>query len=149
VSSSYSTDDETTTTTVSEKLARALDAISRESTVTYGQMLRRLDRVRVRIRVDDELFDVASDAARGLMRVEAVDGDACVVIETSRAVVRNVLAGRSTLAEVLRSGALTAHGTLRDLVAVFSALEAFVHGAIRSRATAALFGDFQTEGAVG
>jgi hypothetical protein len=149
VSSSYSTDDETATTTVSEQLACALDAISRESTVTYGQMLRRLDRVRVRIRVDDELFDVASDAARGFMRVEAVDGDARVAIETSRAVVRNVLAGRSTLAEVLRSGALTANGTLRDLVAVLSALEAFVHGAIRSRATAALFGDFQTEGAVG
>jgi hypothetical protein len=148
VSSNCSTDEElTSATAVATQLARALDAIARESTVTYGLMLRRLDWVRVRIRVDDELFDVASDAARGVLRVEPVDGEARVVIETSRAVVRDVLAGRSTLPEVLRSGALTARGTLRDLVAVLSALEAFVHGAVRSRATAELFHDFQTEGA--
>jgi hypothetical protein len=147
VSSNSSTDEQMTTTTVAAQLARALDAIAREATVTYGQMVRRLDRVRVRIRVDDELFDVASDVARGFLRVEPVGGDARVMIETSRAVVRDVLAGRSTLPEVLRTEELTARGTLRDLVAVLSALEAFVHGAVRSRATAALFEDFQTEGA--
>jgi hypothetical protein len=141
-----SSTDARTVTPVATQLAVALDALARESTATHRQMLRRLDGVRVRIRVDDERFDFATDAARGLVHVEPVAGDAHVTIETSRAVVREVLAGRDTLAGALRTGALTALGALHDLVAVLSALEAFVHGAVRSRATAALFEDFQAEG---
>jgi len=147
VSSNSSTDDGPPTP-VATQLSGAFNALARESTVTHRQMLRRLDQVRVRIRVDDELFDIATDAARGVVQVEQVDGEARVTIATSRAVVHDVLAGRRTLPEVLREGTLTAYGALRDLVAVLSALEAFVHGAVRSRATAELFEDFETEGAV-
>jgi hypothetical protein len=149
VSSSYFTDEPVAQVTpVAAQLARAFDALARESTGTHRQMLRRLDQLRVRIRVDEEQFDIAADAARGLVQVDRVDGDARVTIETTRVVVRDVLAGGCTLPEVLRAGTLTARGTLRDLVAVFSALEVFVHGAVRSRATAGLFEDFQTEGGV-
>jgi hypothetical protein len=152
VSSSYFTDEApvrvTPVTPVAAQLARAFDALARESAGSYREVLRRLDHLRVRIRVDDERFDVATDAARGLVQVDRAAGDARVTIETTRAVVRDVLAGRCTLAEVLRAGSLTACGTLRDLVAVLHALEAFVHGAARSRETARMFGDFQTEGVV-
>jgi hypothetical protein len=106
-------------------------------------MARRLGRLRVRISVDDEVFEVARE--EDTVRVSDADGSATVFIETSRAVVRDVLSGRCTLAATLREDALRARGALRDLVAVLAALEAFVHGAVRCEGLAALFDEFQTE----
>ena len=102
--------------------------------------------VRVRIQVDDEVFDVA----RKRVRVPRVSPRRRRRIRLDRydaaAVVRDVLTGRRMMAEVTPSRRpLRARGVLRDLVATLAALEAFVHGAIRCHAMSALFDEFQTE----
>jgi hypothetical protein len=57
--------------------------------------------------------------------------------------VRSVLAGDRSLADALRDDALVARGSLRDLVTVLAALDAFVHGAVRCREMPELFEEFQ------
>ena len=117
--------------------------LDRDVPRAHTEIGNRLGGLRVRLIVDDEVFDVANvDGGPGV--VDAAD-DVSVTIATTQAVVRDVLAGRRTLAEVLRADALRARGALRDLVAVLAALDAFVHGAVRCRAMSDLFDDFRTE----
>ena len=143
MSLSSSTENSSPIAGTAARLARAFDVMAGEAERAHDAIARRLGRRRVRIRVDDEAFDVV--AVHGAPQVTKPEGDALVTIETSRALVRSVLAGRVTLAEGLRTDALRARGALRDLVAVLSALEAFVHGAVRCAAMPELFDDFQRE----
>jgi hypothetical protein len=79
------------------------------------------------------------------LRSHSPNDEADVAIGTSRATIREVLAGTTTMDEALHTDGLEARGTLRDLVAVLAALEAFVHGALRCEHMAELFDEFQTE----
>jgi hypothetical protein len=143
VSSSSSTDRIPAPSPVATQLARAFALLAGEVPSIHTEVAARLGTVRVRLTVDDEVFDVANiDGAPRV--IDAVD-DASVTIATTQAVVRDVLAGGRTMAEVVRDDALRALGPLRDLVAVLAALDAFVHGAIRCHAMSALFDEFQTE----
>jgi hypothetical protein len=143
VSSSSCTEAVTVSTAVSAQLECAFQLLAREVRPAHKELGRRLGRRRVRIRVDDEVFDVAT--VHGIPRLSDPHGDAHITIETSRDLVRQVLAGRCSLADALRNDALRARGALRDLVALLAALEAFVHGAVRCEAMPVLFDKFQTE----
>jgi hypothetical protein len=143
VSSNCSTDARADASTVAAQLTRAFELLAYDCCAAHTEMARRLGERRVRIGVDDETFDVAS--LRGLVRVCDPEGDALVTIDTSRALVRQVLAGACTLEQALRNDSLRARGALRDLVAVLAALEAFVHGAVRCAAMPQLFDRFHTE----
>jgi hypothetical protein len=143
VSSSCSTEPSPPEAAVGPQLARAFSLLGRNAPAAHDEIARRLGAVRVRIRVDDEVFDVARK--RSVPRVCAAEGSASVSIDTTRAVVRDVLTGRRMMAEVIRVDALRVRGALRDLVATLAALEAFVHGAVRCAAVADLFDEFLTE----
>jgi hypothetical protein len=144
VSSNCSTDTRAGAPTVAAQLTSALDILESDVRTAHAEMARRLGERRVRISVDEETFDVAP--LRGRLRVSEPEGDASVTIETSRALMREVLSGECPLEQALRNDSLRARGTLRDLVAVLSALEAFVHGAVRcGAAMPKLFDQFQTE----
>jgi hypothetical protein len=124
-------------------LTSAFELLARDVQAAYTEIARRLGERRVRISVDGETFDVA--APEGLARVCRPEGDPVVTIETTRALVRQVLAGACSLEQALHDDSLRARGTLHDLVAVLAALEAFVHGAVRCEAMPKLFDQFQTE----
>jgi hypothetical protein len=141
--SSSSSAEEPQPTAVAEQLDRAFRILACDVPVAHREVALRLGAVRVRIHIDDEVLDVA--CAHEQPQVLSPSGAAAVTFATTRATVRDVLAGRSTLAEVLRNDTLRARGTLRDLVAVLAALDAFVHGAIRCEAMPELFDEFQTE----
>lgn len=143
MSSSSSTEVAPTTTGTGARLARAFVIVAGDAEQAHDAIGRRLGTRRVRIRIDDEAFDVV--AVHGAPQVSQVEGDASVTIETSRHLVREVLGGRVTVAEALRTDDLRARGALRDLAAVLSALEAFVHGAVRCDAMPELFDEFQKE----
>jgi hypothetical protein len=143
VSSNSSTERALLPGSVAAKLSHAFVILAHQCRPAHDEIARRIDGPRVRIKVDDEVFDVAS--MQGVPRVSNPEGHPSVTIETSRSLVDDVLAGRCTLAEGLRDDALRARGTLRDLVAVLAALEAFVHGAVRCEAMPELLDDFQTE----
>lgn len=143
VSSSSSTDLDPASAHVAGRLAHAFGILAAEAQTAHGEIARRLGERRVRIAIDDEVFDVT--VMQGEPRVCEPHGDALVTIATSRALVRDVLAGRCSVAEALRDDSLRARGALRDLVAALGALEAFVHGAVRCKAMPALFQEFQTE----
>ena len=143
MSSNSSTEPRPGAPAVATQLTSAFDFLACEVPAAHTEMARRLGERRVRIRVDNETFDVA--ALRGLVRVCVPEGDPPVAIDTSRALVRQVLAGACSLEQALRDDRLRARGALRDLVAVLSALEAFIHGAVRCEAMPKLFDEFQTE----
>jgi hypothetical protein len=128
---------------VAAQLAEAFDLLVRHVPAAHRELGRRLGRVRVRIGVDDERFDVT--AHDGVLCVNEVEGDESVSIDTSRTVIADVLGGRRRLSDALRDDTLRARGALRDLVAVLSALEAFVQGAVRCSGMTALFDAFQRE----
>jgi hypothetical protein len=145
VSSSSSTDTAWSAPgSIATRLAAAFDHLACDTPELHRALAEALGALRARIRVDDEVFDVV--AVRRAPTVCAVHGTASVSIDTSRAVVHDVLGGRVTMAEALRDDTLRVRGALRDLVAVLHAIETFVHGAVRSRSVAALFQEFQEEG---
>jgi hypothetical protein len=129
--------------TVAAYLERAFGILAHDAPVAHAEIARRLGAARVHIQIDDEAFEVA--CARDQPQVLFASGNATVVIETTHECVRDVLAGRTTLAGALHGDALRARGALRDLVAVLGALDAFVHGAVRCGEMSAIFDEFQTE----
>jgi hypothetical protein len=139
VSSSSSTDG----ASIATLLARALELMQGGCPAALDELGRCLADVTVGLRVDDESFDVRVEAGMAIVGPPA--GPATVTISTSRAAVRAVLSGQRTLADAVRADAVRARGPLRDLVAVLGALEAFVHGAVRSAAAERLHDDFQNE----
>jgi hypothetical protein len=131
-----------TSPTIATQLEVAFALLARSVPTALDEIARRLGTRRVRITVDDEAFDVI---ATDKLRVTSPTDEADVTIATSRATIRDVLAGITTMDEALHTDGLEARGTLRDLVAVLNALEAFVHGAVRCEHMAELFDEFQTE----
>jgi hypothetical protein len=139
VSSSSSTDG----ASIATLLARALELMEGGCPAALDELGRCLSGVTVGLRVDDESFDVRVEDGKAIVGPPA--GPATVRISTSRVAVRAVLSGQRTLADAVRADAVRARGPLRDLVAVLGALEAFVHGAVRSAAVEQLHDDFQGE----
>jgi hypothetical protein len=142
VSSSSSTE-APRSTTIAESLERAFRILASDAPAAHREIACRLGAARVRITVDDEVLEVAR--VQNEIQVLRSSGLATVTIDTTREAVRDVLAGRHTLADALRDDALRAFGALHDLVAVLAALDAFVHGAVRCRTMPELFDEFQTE----
>jgi hypothetical protein len=130
---------------VATLLKRAFEVLGSGCPRAHREMARRLGDSTVRLSVDDEVFDVHVE--RDAPRVRAPAGSPTVSVCTTRSAVRAVLAGRRRLADAVRADEVRAEGRLRDLVAVFEALEAFVHGAVRCDKIAQLYDDFQHEGA--
>jgi hypothetical protein len=143
VSSSSSTETSRPEDRIATLLAHAFELMQSDAPGAYAEMARRLGRSTVRIAVDDDIFDVRVE--HDVPRVRDPHDHATVSVRTSRATVRDVLAGRRTLAGALRADELRAEGRASDLVAVLEALEAFVHGAVRCDAVAQLYHDFQRE----
>jgi hypothetical protein len=143
VSSSSSSDRAAAHDAVAAQLTQAFALLANQATPAHRALARRLGPRRVRINIDRESFDVIADG--GAPRVAAAAGPVTVSISTSRKVVRDVLAGRRTMADALRDDSLRAFGALRDLVAVLAALDAFVHGAVRCESMSELFDAFQKE----
>ena len=106
MSSSSSTDRIPAPAPVATQLAHAFALLAAEVPSIHMEIAARLGTVRVRLAVDDEVFDVAN-IERVPRVIDAVD-DASVTIATTQAVVRDVLAGRRTMAEVVRADALRA-----------------------------------------
>src|SRR5262249_44303165 len=117
-----------TRTSIAVQLDDAFRLLARNVPTALDEISRRLGPSRVRITVDDERFDVGTTDK---LRITEARGEADVEITTSRATIRDVLAGNTTMDEALHTDGLEARGSLRDLVAVLSALEAFIHGAVR------------------
>jgi hypothetical protein len=128
---------------VATLLDRALMLLARDAPDAHNELARRLGDGHVRICIDAEVFDV--ECVNGSVRVFAPHGAPSVVVETTRAVVHEVLGGQRTIVTALHGDELRARGSLRNLITVLTALEAFVHGAVRSGAVAELFDDFQSE----
>jgi hypothetical protein len=128
---------------VGELLSRAFDAVRRDCPGAHAEVARRLTGVTVRLSVDDEVFGV--DVHEGAPQVRPPDGSPTVSIGTTRAVVGDVLAGHRGLTDAVRADDVRATGSLAHLVAVLEALEAFVHGAVRSREAPRLYDEFQGE----
>jgi hypothetical protein len=125
-------------------LERAFDVLRGGCPRAHAEMARRLGSATVRLAVDEETFDVR--VGRGAPRIYPPDGMPTVLVRTTRAALRAVLAGRRTLADAVRADEVRAEGRLPDLVALLGALEAFVHGAVRCDAIALLYHDLQSEG---
>jgi hypothetical protein len=129
---------------IAARLSEAFEHLASDTPELHRALAEALAGLQVRIRVDDEVFDVV--ALRRAPTVCDAQGSASVSIETARAVVHDVLGGRVTMAQALHDDTLRVRGALGDLVAVLHAIETFVHGAVRSRSVAALFHVFQAEG---
>ncbi len=130
---------------VATLLTRAFEVLGSGCPRAHAEMARRLGSATVRLAVDDETFDVRVE--RGAPRIYPPDGMPTVLVRTTRAALKAVLAGRRTLADAVRADEVRAEGRLPDLVALLGALEAFVHGAVRCDKIARLYDDFQREGA--
>jgi hypothetical protein len=144
VSSSSFTDAEAVPVSIATMLDRAFAHMELGCPMAFDEIARRLAGVTVRLAVDEETFDVR--VADGAPRVGPPVGVAGVEVTTSRAAVRAVLSGETTLAEAVRADRVRATGRLVDLVALLDALDAFVHGAVRSEGIEQLYDDFQHEG---
>jgi hypothetical protein len=128
---------------VAPLLERAFAAIRHDCPGAHAALARRLAGATVRLAVDDEVFDV--DVHGGAPRVRAPEGPPSVSVRTSRAAVSDVLAGRRSLADAVWADDVEVTGSLGDLVDVLEALEAFVHGAVRSGEATRLLDEFQGE----
>ena len=143
MSSSSSTEDRRPEEPIATLLARAFETLQSDCPRAYARMVQRLGESTVRVTVDDETFDIRVE--HDVARVLDPRGSTAVSIRTSRATVRDVLAGQATLTDALYGDELRADGRLTDLVAVLEALEAFVHGAARCDTIAQLYHEFQSK----
>jgi hypothetical protein len=113
-------------------LQESFACLEREIPQAYQQVCALLDGLTVGISLDDET--VVIDCAGGRERVRVDGGQVSAELCTSRRAVLAVLDGRLSLAEAVLTDAVRVKAPLDTLERLNRALEAYVHGAVRSRA---------------
>jgi hypothetical protein len=122
-------------------LQESFDCLEREIPQAYQRMCATLDGLSVRISVDDEPVVIGFAGVRG--RVSLTGGPVDAELCTSRRAVLEVLDGRLSLADAVLADAVTIRAPLDTLERLNRALEAYMHGAVRSRSFAALLVRFR------
>jgi hypothetical protein len=122
-------------------LQESFDCLEREIPQAYQSMCATLDGLSVRISLDDETVVIAFAGAHGRVAVASgpVDAELC----TFRRAVLAVLDGGLSIADAVLADAVTVRARLDTLERLNQALEAYVHGAVRSRSFAALLARFR------
>jgi hypothetical protein len=117
-------------------LEESFDCLEREIPQAYERMCATLEGLSVCISLDDEAVVVGFAGARG--RVDAAGGPVHADLCSSRRAVLAVLDGRLSLADAVLTDAVRIKAPLDTLERLGRALEAYMHGAVRSRSFPAL-----------
>jgi hypothetical protein len=122
-------------------LQESLDCLEREIPQVYQRMCATLDGLSVRISLDDETVVIGFAGVHG--RVDVVGRPVEAELCTSRRTVLAVLDGRLSLADAVLADAVRIKAPLDMLERLNGALEAYVHGAVRSHSFPALLVRFR------
>ncbi|MCA9607284.1 MAG: hypothetical protein KC619_16880 [Myxococcales bacterium] len=125
-------------------LADSLRLVGEESPLAYAALTRTLEGRTVAVAVGDEMVVIHGDAsgprlgsrARPIPEVE---------VSASHAAILSIVDGRSRLLQAIRAGRIDLRGTAGSIADFHDALQAYVHGAVRSRSHPALLRAFRAQ----
>ena len=123
-------------------LQESFDCLEREIPLAYQRMCATLDGLSVCISVDDETVVIGFAGKQG--QVDLPGGPVGAELRTSRRAVLAVLDGRLSLANAVLVDDVRIKAPLDTLDRLNRALEAFAHGAVRSRSFPRLLERFRS-----
>ena len=122
-------------------LQESFDCLERDIPLAYQRMCALLEGLSVAVAMDDELIVIGCAGLRG--RVDPAGGPVAAELRTSRRAILAVVDGRLSLADAVLTDAVMVKGSLDVLERLHRALEAYMHGAVRSRSFPALLARFR------
>jgi hypothetical protein len=128
-------------TSLGRLLQESFDCLEREIPQAYRKMCATLDGLSVRICLDDETVVIGFAGVH--CRVDVAGGPVKAELRTSRRAVLAVLDGRQSLASAVLADEVKVRAPLDTLERLNHAIEAYMHGAVRSRSFPALLVRFR------
>lgn len=113
-------------------LSRSLEAVSREVPRAWRALGAALAGRAVRLTVDGETLVAAGDGAAVTLRAPRDGESFAVTLRTSHEAIVALVDGRRTLVESVLAGELDLRGTVEEIAVFHDALQAYLHGAVRS-----------------
>lgn len=116
---------------VADLLRRSVAHLAAEVPESHRHLVAELGPLEVEVTTDADTFTVRADGSR----VVVADGPAGAPgarIDTTRAVILDVIDAEVGLAEAVESGGLTVRGSVDDVLRAHDALLAYAHAAVRA-----------------
>jgi hypothetical protein len=122
-------------------LSKSLDLLQHESHENYGRLAAKLDDLRVNIRAGTKAR--VAHFGDGQFVIEPAGGHADIWLQFDEGAILHVIDGRSSLEEAVIDGAIFIRGDVHKIETLYSALAAYLDGAMRSPGFPALLSDYR------
>jgi hypothetical protein len=122
-------------------LSKSVDLLQHESCENYGRLAAGLNDLRINIRAGTKAR--VAHFGDGQFIIEPAGGHADIWLEFDEATILHVIDGRSSLEEAVLDGAIFIRGNVQKIETLYSALAAYLDGAMRSPGFPALLADYR------
>ncbi len=124
-------------------LSKSLDLLQHESRENYGRLAAGLNDLRINIRAGTRAR--VAYFGDGQFVIEPAGGHADIWLAFDEGTILHVIDGRSSLEEAVLDGAIFIRGNVQKIETLYSALAAYLDGAMRSPGFPALLADYRQE----